>query len=114
MSRPMVLRNASDGDAAVPAMERPVEIEIALDLFEVWQHVLPIPASCAARLPFVIVRRRAAIGELAVNRGPAAEHARLLVFAQGRPLLGVVVAYHLGRDLELAPMEARIEIGEAR
>ena len=79
------------------------------------QHVVPAPARGAARLPFVVVGRRAAVGHLAVDRGPAAQHARLLVFAQRRAFrLGIVVADDLGRDLEFGPVEARIEIGRAR
>src|SRR5882724_11437543 len=113
MPRPVLPRDAADGDAAILAVERPVEIEVALDLPEKRQHVLPAPARGAARFPFVIVGRRAAIGQLAIDRGAAAQHARLLIFAKGRALLGIVVADDLGRDLELGPVEARIEIGQA-
>src|ERR1700738_2215608 len=59
---PVLLRDASDRDAAILAVERPVEIEIALDLLEVGQHVLPAPARGAAGLPFLIVGRRPAMG----------------------------------------------------
>ncbi len=112
---PVLLRDASDGDAAILAVERPVEIEVALDLLEVGQHVLPAPPRGAAGIPFVVIGRRAAVGHLAVDRGPTAQHARLLVLAQRRAiLLGVVVADDLGRDLEFGPVEARIEIGHAR
>ena len=115
MLRPVLLRNAADGNAAILAVVRPVEIEVVLDLLEVGQHVLPAPARGAARFPFVVVGRRAAVGHLAVDRGAAAQHARLLVFAQGRPgLVGIVVADDLGRDLEFGPVEARIEIGRSR
>jgi len=114
MSCPMLPRDAADRDTAVFAVERPVEVEVALDLPEIGQHVLPAPAGSAARFPFIVVGRRAAIGQLAIDRGAAAQHARLLIFAQGRAFLGVVVADELGRDLELGPVEARIEIGQAR
>jgi hypothetical protein len=113
--RPVLLRDAADGDAAVLAVEGTVEIEVALDPSEVGQHVLPAPAGGTPGLPFVVVARRAAVGQLAVDRGPATQHARLLVFAQGRAfLIGVVVADDLGRHPELGPVEARIEIGQAR
>src|SRR6185312_10501167 len=82
MSGPVIPWDAAHGDAAVLAVIGPVEIEVAFDLAEIWQHVLPAPAGRAALFPFVIVGRRAAIGELTVDRGAAAEHARLLVFAQ--------------------------------
>ena len=87
MPGPVLARDAADRDAAVLAVERPVEIEVALDLPEIGQHVVPAPARGAARFPFVVVGRRAAIGQLAVDRGAAAQHARLLVFAQGRAAL---------------------------
>src|ERR1700675_109274 len=114
MSCPVFPPDAADRDAAVLAVERPVEVEVALDLPEIGQHVLPAPAGSAARFPFIVVGRRAAIGQLAIDRGAAAQHARLLIFAQGRAYLGVVVADDLGRDLEFGPVEARIEIGQAR
>ncbi len=114
MPCPLLPWDAADGDTAVFAVERSVEVEVALDLPEIGQHVLPAPACSAARFPFIVVGRRAAIGQLAIDRGAAAQHARLLIFAQGRAFLGVVVADDLGRDLELGPVEARIEIGQAR
>src|SRR6266404_4444638 len=112
---PVHLRDASDRDAAVLAVERPVEIEVALDLPEVGQHVVPAPAYGAAGLPFIVVGRRPAVGHLAVDRGPAAQYARLFVLAQRRAILfGVVVADDLGPDPELGPVETRIEIRHAR
>src|SRR6516162_3180039 len=114
MCRPVRLRDTADRNAAVLSVVRPIEIEIALDLPEIGQHALPVPPRSASRLPLVIVGRRAAIGELAVDRGAAAQDARLLVFAQGRPFLRIVMADDLGRNLEFGPVEARIEIGRAR
>src|SRR5712671_6895016 len=49
---PVLLRDTSDGDAAILAVERSVEIEVALDLPEVGQHLLPTPARGAAGRPF--------------------------------------------------------------
>ncbi len=113
--RPVLFRNAANGNAAVLAVIRPVEIEVALDLLEIGQHVLPAPARGSPRFPFVVVGRRAAVGHLAVDRRAAAQHARLLVFAQWRTIgLRIVVADDLGRDLQLGPVETRIEIGRAR
>ena len=68
MPRPVFPRDAADRDAAILAVVRSVEIEIALDLPEIGQHVLPAPARGAARFPFVVVGRGAAIGQLAVDR----------------------------------------------
>src|SRR5207342_3780844 len=112
---PVLLRDASDGDAAVPAVQRSVEIKVALDLLEVWQYVRPGPARGAAGLPFVVVGRCPAVGQLAIDRGTAAQDAGLLVLAQRRTiLLGVIVADDLGRDLEFGPMEPRIKICRTR
>ena len=111
---PQIGEDAADRDAAVLAVPRPVEIHVALDLFEIGQHRVPVPSGRTARLPFVVIGGRAAIGELAVDRRAAAQHPRLLVFAQWRAiLLRAVVRDDLGVDLELGPMEARIEIGGA-
>src|SRR5215471_12539710 len=115
MRCPMRLRNSAYGDAAIFAVEWPFEIKIVLDLLEVGQHILPAPAGGAARLPFVIVGRCAPVGQLAIDRGPAAQDARLLIFAQRRARLGgIVVADDLRRDLQLGPVEAWIEISKAR
>ena len=115
MPRPVLPRDSADRDAAILAMERPVEIKVALDLLEVGQHVLPAPAGGTPRFPFIVVGRCAAVGHLAVDRRAAAQHPRLFVFAQGRtPLVGIVMADDLRRDLEFGPVEARIEIGRAR
>ncbi len=113
VTAPFVGEDAAHRDAALLAVPGAVEIHVALDLLEIGQHRVPAPALGAARLPFVVIGRRAAIGELAVDRRAAAEHPRLLVFAQGRPLLGPVVRHDLGVDLELGPVEARVEIGGA-
>jgi hypothetical protein len=81
---PVLPRDAGDGNTAVRAVEGAVEIEVVLDLPEIGQHVLPAPARGAARFPLIVIRRRAAVGHLAVDRGTATQHARLLIFAQGR------------------------------
>src|SRR5882762_4548254 len=47
---PVLLRDASDRDAAILAVERPVEIKVALDLPEVRQYVVPAPARGASGL----------------------------------------------------------------
>src|SRR3954447_26028993 len=83
MLGPMPLRNTADGNAPLLAVERSVEIEVVLDLLEKGQHVVPAPARGAARFPLIVISRRAAIGHLAVDRGPATQHPRLLVFPKG-------------------------------
>ncbi|MGY4302577.1 hypothetical protein ACVWXN_010672 [Bradyrhizobium sp. i1.4.4] len=81
MPRPVLTRNSAYRNSAVLAVVRAVEIEVALDLLEEGQHVVPAPAVGAPRVPFIVVGRCAAVGHLAVDRRAAAEHARLLVFA---------------------------------
>src|SRR4029077_3352357 len=86
VTAPHLGKDAAHRDAALLAVPRAVIIHVALDLLEIGQHRIPVPPRRAPRLPFVVIARRAAIGELAVDRRAAAEHPRLLVFAQGRPI----------------------------
>ena len=72
VAAPMFARNAAHGNTPLLAVQRSIEIEVALDLLEVGQYVVPAPADGAARLPFVVVGGRAAIGHLAVDRRAAA------------------------------------------
>ena len=90
-----------------------VEIEVAFELAEVWKDALPGPAARAARLPFVVILRRAAVGELPIDRRAAAEDARLLIAAQPRPVRRIVMRDDLGRHREVGPQEIRIEIGRS-
>ncbi len=114
MRRPVLGRDAAHGDAAFLAVPGSVEVEIALDLLEERQDLVPAPALGASACPLVVVGGRAAVGHLAVDRRAAAQHARLLVLAQRRAvLLRIVVRHDLGVDLEVGPVEARIEVGRA-
>src|SRR3954447_26231180 len=81
MPRPVLPGDSANRDAAVLAVVGTVEIEVALDLLEEGQHIVPAPPRSAARAPFVAVCPRAAVGHLTVYRGAAAKHASLLVFA---------------------------------
>ena len=81
---PQIGEDAADRDEAVLAVPRPVEVHVPFDFFEIGQHRVPAPPCRAARLPFVVIGRRATVGELAVDRRAAAQDARLLVFAQWR------------------------------
>ncbi len=109
--RPQIGKDAPHRDAAFVAVPRTVEVHVALDLLEERQHAVPVPSGRAARVPFVVVGRRAAIGELAVDRRTAAQHARLLIGAQRRPrLVGTVVRDDLGGDLQRRPGVGRIQI----
>src|SRR5471032_2310395 len=64
--------NAPHGNAAVLAMPGSVKIEIALDLLEVGQDVVPVPAFGTTIDPFLVVGRSTAVGHLAVDRRAAA------------------------------------------
>jgi hypothetical protein len=66
--RPVFRPGAADRHRAVLAVERAVEIPIALKLAEVGQHIVPAPAGGALRLPFGIIVGCAAIGHHAHNR----------------------------------------------
>ena len=114
MFRPQIGKDAAHRDAALLAVPRTVEVHVALDLLEEGQHVVPVPTGRAARVPLVVVGRRAAIGELPVDRRSAAQHARLFIGAPRRAWrVGPVVRDDLGGDLQLVPGETRIEIGRA-
>ena len=111
---PQLGEDAPHGNAPLPAVQRTLEVHVALDLLVVGQHVRPAPAARAAGYPLLEVGRRAAVGELAVDGGAAAQDARLLVFAQGRrALLGIVVGDDLGAHPEIGPVIARVEVGGA-
>ena len=112
---PMLFRYAPNGNRAVLPMPFVVEIEVTLELLEVRKHVLPLPARGPASLPLVIVGRRTAICHLAVDGRAAAEHARLLILPEARLRRGRigVVRDDLGRDLQLLPEEAVVEVGGA-
>ena len=111
MLRPQVGEDPAHRDAAFIAVPWTIEVHVALDLLEERQHAVPVPSRRTARMPLVIVGRRTAVGELAVDRGPAAQHARLLIGAQRRPrFTGPVVRDDLGRDLQLRPRVGRIQI----
>ena len=100
MAGPVVPRDPADGNRALLTMPLVVDIQIGLQFSEVGQHAVPVPAGRAARLPVVIVGRRAAIGHLAVDRGAAAEDTGLFVFAQRRfRRIAVVVRDDFRRDL---------------
>ncbi len=104
---PQLGEDAPHGNAPLLAVQRALEVHVALDLLVVGQHVRPAPAARAAGYPLLEVGRRAAVGELAVDGGAAAQDARLLVFAQRRrALLGIVVGDDLGAHLELGPVDS--------
>ena len=110
---PVLDRIAADGDRAVLAVPGAVEVEIALELAEVRQHRLEIPARGAELLPAVIVGRRAAIGAQPVDARSAAEDARLLV-ARAPAACRIVLARAAEQRAEAGPGEVRVEIGAAR
>jgi len=111
---PEVRKDAADRDPALVTMVRTFEIHVAFELAEEGQAFLPAPALGAHRLPLVVIVGRATVGELPVDRRAAAQHPRLLVFAQRRPVRRVVVGDWLRVDLQLRPVEALIEVCRAR
>src|SRR6185312_10056047 len=61
---PQVGEDPPNRDATLLAVPRTVEVHVALDLLEERQHAVPVPAGGAARMPLIVVGRRAAVGEL--------------------------------------------------
>src|SRR5262249_60879582 len=68
MSGPQIREDATHRDRAILAVQRAIEVHVALDLLVVGQHLLPAPTTRPARDPFLEVGGSAAIGELAVDR----------------------------------------------
>ena len=83
--RPQVGEVAPDRDPAFGAVPRTIEVHVTFDFLEVGQHAVPVPAGRAPCRPFVIVGRRAAVGQLAVDRRSATQDTRLFVGMQRRP-----------------------------
>ena len=69
---PFLGLDATHFDTPILAVEGSVEIKVVLNLLEIRQHRIPIPAGCAARFPFIVIRRRAAIGHLPIDGRTAA------------------------------------------
>lgn len=99
-------RRATHAQRAARAMQRAREIDVALELQEIWQAGGPVPAGRAERLPFVVIGRGAAIRHQRIDRGAAAEHARLLVATRRGQLAHA--------RLQAYPEVARVEVGAAR
>ena len=110
---PFLGLDAAHFDAPILAVEGPVVIKVVLNLLEIRQHRIPIPALRTARFPFIVIRGRAAIGHLAIDGRTAAQNPRLFVFAQRRAFLRVVVGNDLRMHAQFGPMKARVEIRRA-
>src|SRR5262245_102985 len=95
-------------------MQRTFKVDVSLDLSEVRQDCLPPPAGGAASLPFVIIRRKTTVGELAIyRRTPAHDTSLLITHLACAGRVWVVARYVLGGHAQLVPKEARITRGQA-
>ena len=113
--RPQIGEDAANRNAPFIAVPGTIEVHVALDLLEEGQHAVPVPTGGATRVPLVVVGRRAAVGELAVDRRTTAQHARLFIGAQLRSwLIRPVVRNDLGGDLQRRPCIGRVQISGAR
>ena len=82
--RPKIGKNAPHRDAPFASVPWTLEVHVALDLLEVGQHAVPVPAGGTPRRPLVVIGRRTAVRELPVDRRPATQDARLLIGPQRR------------------------------
>src|ERR1700758_5596162 len=100
MAGPMLRWDPAHGDAPILAVIGSVEVEVALDLLEKRQHIVPAPALSAALNPLLVLSGCPAIGHLTVDGRAAAQHPRLLVLPQRRGVfLRMVVRHDLRVDL---------------
>ncbi|MNL13155.1 hypothetical protein D3C87_1340560 [compost metagenome] len=113
--RPVRTRDAADRYAALFAVQGAIAIQVALHLAEVRKHIAPSPTRSATCLPLAVVGGSAAIEQLAVDGGATAEHARLRVLAQRRPVGRVRTGPgRLSRHTQIRPVEVRVEEQPAR
>ena len=76
---PVLGKGPADREGSVTAMEGAVEIHVPLEPAKIGQTIAPAPAGRAEALPFVVVGRDAAQGDLPVDAGASAHHPCLLV-----------------------------------
>ncbi len=107
---PFLRHHPADGDRTGRAVQRAVIIHIGLELAEIRQHPLPVPAIRAQRRPFIVIRGQAAVADLAVHAGAAADHARLDIgFRRRRPRIVVRDRHQPGA--QIAPLIGGVEGG---
>ncbi len=105
---PFVLLDPANDDGPVLAVEFAAEIDIGLQLLEIGQHAVPVPAFRAKLRPFGIVFGAAAIGHLRIDAGAAADQPRLFHEAR-RGAARRVTAKRGVPDLQFVPVILGIE-----
>ena len=108
--RPVVRLGAADRHRAVLAVLLAAEIEIAFELAEERQHVVPAPAGRAQRLPLGVVVGRAAIGDHAHHGRAAAHDAALREAGERRVVLAPPVHLQAGPEIRVVVVGRRIGI----
>ena len=100
----------ADWNRSIAAVEWALEVPVGLKLTEVGQYVFPTPADGAEPLPAVVIRRRAAHGDLAIDARSPAHHPCLLVLRRsGR--VRRVVRDGLELHLEIGPAVGGVHVG---
>src|SRR6516165_8415042 len=107
--RPVLREDPSYRNTAFSGVQRPVEVDVALDLLEVGEYGFPAPAAGAAPRPLIVIMGSPTVGQLTVDRGPASQDTRLLIANETRTRrMRIVVRHGFSGDAQLAPYEARI------
>src|SRR6516162_675086 len=113
--RPVLREDPPYRDTAFSTVQRPVEVDVALDLLEVGEDGFPAPAAGAALLPFIVIMGSPPVGQLTVVRGPASQDTCLLIANETRTWrVRIVVRHGLSGDAQVAPYEAWITRGKSR
>src|SRR5690606_32447912 len=107
-ARPLLGEKSADGHAAFPAMNRAVEVHVALDLPEEGQHILIAPAVGAAALPVVEIRGQSPYGHLSIDTRTASHDLGLLELLSA---IGAAVVRSLSRmDPQVPPVIIGVKI----
>src|SRR5271166_1730654 len=107
--RPVLREDPPYRDTAFSPVQRPVEVDVALDLLEVGEYGFPAPTAGAAPLPLIVIIGSPTVGQLTVDRGPASQDTCLLIANETRTWrVRIVVRRGLSGDAQLTPYEAWI------
>src|SRR6516165_8128777 len=113
--RPVLREDPPHRDTAFSTVQRPIEVDVALDLLEVGEYGFPAPAAGTAPLPLIVIMGSPSISQLTVDRGPASQYTCLLIANETRTWrVRIVVRHSLSGDAQLAPYEAGIARSKSR
>src|SRR6516164_5624531 len=113
--RPVLREDPPYRDTAFSTVQRPIEVDVALDLFEVGEYGFPAPAAGTAPLPLIVIMGSTSVSQLTVDRGPASQDTCLLIANETRTWrVRIVVRHSLSGDAQSAPYEAGIARSKSR